>query len=422
MRIVASLFPNGELRVRRQNRPPSKVRSDRSDRPLAYKSEFQDGKYEVRSAVAGLSEVVRPGWGMTPRFSRFGIKAKRTLRRVGGEISKNVGRRVAMTFTLPGSTPEALHAMADYSGYIANRVKTWIFDKLSKNGKPDWFYVWELQERGALHLHFCVQCDFIADYHCLKEEGKAFWVRVMKSVQERSGARMALSHRGIDWFDKVEKIQYYCQIVRSGVGNYFSKYLGKDSGKTGRHVLNGLRPSRWWGCSRSLLQRMRRNTVHIISEEMSEGQSLDAFVAVHEACVGSSDVLYTRRNDWNKDEEIICFGRGVFCLVESLERMLLTNSSYRREAMLPKRSSEREAAFSYFRVAWRKNEGRLELASLLGTNNAYWFSLCQWMTGVSPGSLVPIEEIKVHLDEIRQAQRDSSRGSPPAGGQLDIFG
>lgn len=202
------------------------------------------------------SDEQKPGFGALPRKTRFGLNAKRSLLRAGGAVDKLIkspNEVIFLTGTLPGSTPEAIQTLARYSSFAIHRLKAWVNKYIPQ--KKD-FYVWELQKRGALHLHYAVVCAEQPIRARIIAGFASQWGRILESVSEQSGVDVFARATGGTWRDRPDKWRFDAQEVRKSVAGYLSKYCGKDSGK----VADGIKayaPTRWWGVSRPLLEFCR---------------------------------------------------------------------------------------------------------------------------------------------------------------------
>lgn len=389
--IIARLYPNGELRVRSRGKrvPTQKTEKSPSERlvlpsdkslkssGLDYRGEFQEPK--IKSLIEKLSGGGKfsPGWGMTPRRTRFGLRGRRKIMRAGGVMDGLDGCRAAMTFTLPGSGMSAFQTIADYSGYIANRLKTWLYDQKPKNSPVLWFFVWELQKRGALHIHLCVHCDDNRELYRLKRRAKDAWIKILESVQERSGVDMFKSEKGFDWRRKKKKIQVDVQKVRKTVGAYFAKYCSKGSSQAEQHIENGLRPSRWWGCSRALSRLLSASTLSFSSTDIPQSQADVIVKQAFYACDAES-VTYLNACYYTDSVEIISYPgleRGKQ-IIEELQR----NGAFVRACRVQKHKEQSMEVRQFkrqLRQMWNSNEGRLRLAEVVGTETPEWEIFCR---------------------------------------------
>jgi hypothetical protein len=196
------------------------------------------------------------GYGKPPTVKYFSHKAGQKLRETGSVIDRLAGEQVercrVVTLTLPSSESVAFQAISNYSGYATNRL----FQVVRRN-YPDalWFYVWEHQKRGALHMHICVYHD---DPKISKQIGKEFcekWITILQDITDKTGVDMLFS-KGFGRRCKPHEMQLDNQAMRLSCGGYFSKYASKNSGKhdQGINSINARRypPSSFWGRSRQL--------------------------------------------------------------------------------------------------------------------------------------------------------------------------
>lgn len=202
------------------------------------------------------------GWGIRPSPRKFSHRAGQKIRECGAMIDRASGYEPSLcrvvTLTLAGDTPEAFRALSDYSGYAINRLFQPI--RLLDRAKTSWFFVWEHQKRGALHLH-------IALFHPDRDESKrcgdriiSKWIEVLKSIQEKSGVDMFI-RRDRKSYVEPDKWQNLNQEMRRSCGGYFSKYAGKTSfTEENSYVHKWAKvypPSRFWGSSKNLKEMCR---------------------------------------------------------------------------------------------------------------------------------------------------------------------
>jgi hypothetical protein len=243
-------FPNDEYRLC--------VHPDPSPRPLPANLDIGpkletatktlDSSHRDRKETV-TGDTKRPGFGLPPRRTQFGLAAKRKLQRVGGALDKTVAHPnelIFLTGTLPGSTDRAYQAISDYSGYVVHRLKAWLAKRVKS--KYD-FYVWELQKRGALHLHYCIHIEDNSIAKFVLTHFHDEWNRILESVCEMSGVDVYEKSRGGSWRQCKTVVQAYAQRVKKSVAAYLSKYCSKNASKPGQQMYY---PSRWWGVSRPL--------------------------------------------------------------------------------------------------------------------------------------------------------------------------
>lgn len=207
---------------------------------------------DYSSQLETASRTRLSGFGEPParktKFTRAASKAIQRSARALDEFAERPEDILFLTGTLPGTGSQQFEAMANYSSYIVHRLKAWVAKRVP--GKMD-FYCWELQKRGALHIHYAVYCpDPVASEYILngfKEE----WLTLLREVGERSGVNLFLNvETGMDWSEDVSKVQAKAERVTKSVGAYLGKYLSKSSRGTTKH--GRFAPCRWYGISRPL--------------------------------------------------------------------------------------------------------------------------------------------------------------------------
>lgn len=228
----------------------------------------------VRARISGHGEL-------PVRVTKFRNEAKRSIQRCARALDGVVDTPndiLFLTGTLPGTGADQYLAMAQWSSYIVHGLKNWIGNYVP--GKLD-FYCWELQKRGALHLHYAVHCPDEENSAFILENFKAQWLRLLDTVSERSGVDLYLNQvRGFSHKDAKEAVQAKAERVIKGVGNYLGKYLSKSS--QGTNPWGTFCPCRWWGVSRPLRnieksERWERQAIFTSSSQWH---------ALYEECVG----------------------------------------------------------------------------------------------------------------------------------------
>lgn len=291
--IVVEKFPGSELRARIFSTPSPKPSTSKGVKLMPPHCECEGGFFDGdrTDQPSPLDESFKlktpPEESSKPRRRRgesFTLNAKRRIKRAGrvlDEIAKPE-ECVFLTGTLPGSTRQAMAAMAAYAPYIVNGMKAWIAKRVPS--KMD-FYVWELQGRGALHIHYCLWVpDPIARSYILKEFRNQ-WVRLIRSVGKQAGVDMFARQGGGSWRDRPDVVQAYAQTVRKSVGAYLAKYTSKSAGKG----FGGFHPKRWWGVSRpmsaAIAERTETYRLDYIKESVAQGiyEDFKSFIERDEA-------------------------------------------------------------------------------------------------------------------------------------------
>lgn len=279
-RIIAQAYPNGEVRV--VFCPSAPVRpftweeaegcavaateplGDEIGSPVRTPLSLgPNSEPEVQAHPQGVPEL-RPGFGGTPRRTVFGNNARRTLLRAGGALEREgypKERTLFLTGTLPGSTESAMVALQNFSSYAVDLLKS----KLSKLGCSHALsmYCWELQQRGALHIHYCLVVGSEELAERVIAEWKKMWTQVIDAIGRKAGIDMWERIEGGTWANQKEILRADAQRVEKSVGSYLSKYLSKDANPRflkafGSCMFRG--PVRWWGVSRPLLALIARHS------------------------------------------------------------------------------------------------------------------------------------------------------------------
>lgn len=203
-------------------------------------SEFQQRSLKVKN---------KGGWGFSPKITAFGKNARHRLLEAGAILDKFYGKNVCeVTCTIPGSTRESFLAVSQWSGWIMNRI-TQIVRRSPHN--PGWFYVWELQKRGALHLHFAIGCSNLSDAVNLAQEIEFKWFEVLLELKDKTGVDVFRKNEWWTWRNFPQKWKSHVLPVYKSVAAYFSKYVGKQSNTFTRNN-KAFFPARWWGSSQSI--------------------------------------------------------------------------------------------------------------------------------------------------------------------------
>ena len=266
MRLILDSFPNNEVRL--------SVTFDRKvDRDFLYGGDEENDVamepgFDERSNLDITCEVetrpttredstLKPGFGLLPKPTRFTKLGRRTLLRCGGALDKAgipKDNMVFLTGTLPGSTDEAMKAIAQWSGYIVHRLKAWVNKRVES--KLD-FYVWEWQKRGALHLHYMVVIDDENSRKYVLREFRSEWCRLLAKVSDFAGADLFLRQDGYSHRENLDNVQAYAQEVRASCAAYLSKYCSKQGAES---TPLGYYPVRFWGVSRPLRELLKSMT------------------------------------------------------------------------------------------------------------------------------------------------------------------
>ena len=222
------------------------------------------------------SPLDRPGEFPTKperRRAGFTVKARDTLYAAGVVTEIEWGKNaVLVTLTLPGTSPEAYQLLADSSGVIMSRIwdRVSVHCKRKLKRKPTlgWFYVWEKQARGALHVHACLAAspeDFNIDE--LVSIGNLMtncWAETLRKIGDENGVNMFYNaETDIDWSDRPDVWQLDVMPVKYSVARYLSKYVSKNAaserGSTFKGDDDGFpTPKRWWGRNQVISELIKK--------------------------------------------------------------------------------------------------------------------------------------------------------------------
>ena len=218
------------------------------------------------------------GYGSMPENApNFGKNAKNSIRWGAAAIEKQFGtnRCVFLTGTLPGSTVEAMFIFAAYSSWFVDRLNKWLLKNYPINGKSYRVSAWELQERGALHLHALVAApDGMSDD--LIKAFQVYWIKLLEYLSDCTGVDLFARGVGGSWrgqYEVVKKIKgkrkpmkdimCYGAVVLKTVAGYLSKYLSKGTGDFRFCKSPEYYPARWWSASRAVKDLVAEQTIKI---------------------------------------------------------------------------------------------------------------------------------------------------------------
>lgn len=298
MRVTTTISPDGEMRV--SLLPDKRAKRDfavAEVAPLVCSSKLQEG-------ISTGYPQPRRGRGTVGRRRNLSRGAKRKLRALGGTVDLGVrGNTVFLTGTLPGSTEEARCALAQYSSYVVNLIGVWIHDRYPG---AYWYGVWEYQQRGALHMHLCVQLLTHADAEGLKQAWKKRWIGALDKVGVKAHVDMFARQTGGTWQTKRWVCRTDAQTVEKSVGAYLSKYLSKGSVVKRSQAVYP--PASWWFAGSLLKKACERATVttNISKLTLSDAHSIYNLCCQHMLQV--SRVAYPVFNRWDvRQSALIAF-------------------------------------------------------------------------------------------------------------------
>lgn len=213
-------------------------------------------------------------WGRKKDYSKFNKHGRKKILEAGGAIEK-AGKQddcLLVTVTIPGGGARVYDAVSRWSGYIANRM-TQTLRNANRNDKCKddcgYFYVWELQKRGALHLHWCL---IGYDYETA-EKLKDAWYQALRDVGAKENLNCFKSESGRNWSNSPDTWQWDIQEVKKSVAGYFAKYasktaLGSKDAKPRKKGFDpasslSVSPGRWYSISKSVRAWMQEYSCFI---------------------------------------------------------------------------------------------------------------------------------------------------------------
>jgi hypothetical protein len=191
-----------------------------------------------------------------PQFTRWTTNAKDYVRDGAGAIEKYCkGVCFFATLTIPGGTEECYRVLSAASGYAVDRLTRWLRYRV-----VDGLYVlvWELQKRGAPHLHLMFRLQGDEHIKAVYRDLRLEWAKILHDISNDAGVNLLMSDAGIDCRHDYSKVNCNYKPVRYDFAAYISKYMSKAQSKADGSF--SFRPGRWWGLSEGLraLVRQRR--------------------------------------------------------------------------------------------------------------------------------------------------------------------
>lgn len=279
-KIKYTRYPNNEIRaIHYYSCPSDAVKEDNSvaggDLPCSEPRSESEVKCDSSlSSYLDISSDFPERLQPSPRKkTKFGLAAKRTLLRMGGAfdtVDKDPQNYIFLTGTIPGGTHEAFSAVAEESPYIVEAIADW----LRKTAPSDyWFYCWELQKRGALHIHYCIHPNDSAVCEKILSLWKSKWEDILNKVGKRRNVDMWLRADGTYHTQGHSVLQAYAQRVHTSVAAYMSGYLAGGKDKHSLDKDSPYFPTRWWGASRKATSLLKSLTDTLVVEHSNYRQA-----------------------------------------------------------------------------------------------------------------------------------------------------
>lgn len=225
-RVSVKMFVNGEIRI---SASPSRL-SVRSSRK---RTQTTKGKC---------------GWGKPHQPTKFGHRGARTVQEAALCLEEfGIDNLLFITLTIAGSTNRAMRTFECWTSFAVNRFGQFLRDALGKGLL--YLYVWEKQQRGALHLHYAVCVPPKLRNRFDHEKVRDYWYRVLSDISERSGVDLFERHDGSTWFGAPEFLKVDVQQCRNSVCGYLSKFTSKEARNFDGTSAS---PGRWYFVSAAL--------------------------------------------------------------------------------------------------------------------------------------------------------------------------
>ena len=229
-----------------------------------------------------VSKVVGFAACTVSKPKNFGAKQGHKIRESGAALdilcNGQQSKARVVTLTLPADTCEAKKAIAAYYGYAINRIFQPVRDDYPECN--NWFFVWEYQRRGALHLHIAIYHD---DNQTSKQIGDRLietWHDVLVDIGVKADCCMFTSKKK-DRCTIRSLHQNVNQEMKKSCGGYFSKYASK--GENGKERIKMERwsklysPSRFWGSSQSIKNIVKENSFSFNLEMLNGSESMELY-------------------------------------------------------------------------------------------------------------------------------------------------
>lgn len=236
------------------------------------------------------SPISRRSWGLKQRPKKFTKRARDTIQEACCTLDRIYTRNNLrfVTLTLPGSRHEAMDVLSRHSGWFVNRLKQVFRNWAKYHAQAHECFVWELQKRGALHLHWVLGCDEDVDKLAFRLKDK--WYDLLKEVGETENIDMfAKKGFGTSHKDNPDNWQWKIEKIEKSISRYLSKYTSKgfnqntDKTKSYASFQQNYCPSRWWGMSRNLLKEIQKYRLELKFETLSTDECdlfLDRLVSI----------------------------------------------------------------------------------------------------------------------------------------------
>lgn len=209
-----------------------------------------------------------PGWGLLGNAgSQLSPKGVLALQRgaIALEDTFDLSQILFFTFTLPGRAARACVALAEWSGYIMNRVMVRARRHFSIDKQLYYLSWWEPHKSGVLHFHGCIVRPAAMSEERVRELLQSCWYDILCGVSEKAGVDMFERATGGSWRDRWDEVTKSGKRIRdvacdvSTVTKSVSRYMGTYMKKEARRSLM-FPPARWWNQTRAVKSLIKQHT------------------------------------------------------------------------------------------------------------------------------------------------------------------
>lgn len=239
-------------------------------------------KKEIRD---GNSKHGRSGYGLLGRSTRFTRSARRRILGAGNLLARRCpepDKSTFVTLTVPGAAPWVGGTIARWASYLVNRVLQVVRDSNRREGVgiSEWFYSWENQKRGVLHLHLVIWNKTSGVSLGLGYRVREAWYSALKSLSGKDGHCVFTTRRRSECWLSQHWQSDVCAVERS-VAAYVSKYISKaDKTCSVRGGILYYSPPRWSGMSRSLSLAVRQESGKLTITGLTENTASHLYEAI----------------------------------------------------------------------------------------------------------------------------------------------
>lgn len=291
------------------------------------KSRSLDIIREVQSTKNGIKKgkddekffgIGKPGFGrLSSRSTKFTKLARNRFLSAGSIISRKTATPSHSTFvtlTVPGNASGVAAIIARWSSYIANRTLQGIRNAKRSGINCEYFYSWELQKRGMLHLHLVIFSPTDGESYSVAQNVASRWFDALKSLAEYGHDVFAKRNNRECWLPQYWQADI--KPVQKSVAAYISKYVSKSTSKASNtvgsssNVNNAFQPPRWWGMSRNLLGEIKRLSARVVIEGLTEDDCSRIAARICEKLMSSSGLVQSQNYSFEVDYGRSHIGNG----------------------------------------------------------------------------------------------------------------